>query len=63
MRNHGPYDGDNPSYDSLEIECGLLALLASALLAGVRNGAATTTSLYDGRVEPADLPEEHRPGE
>jgi len=61
MRNHGPHD-DDPSYDRLEFECGLLVPLASALLAGVRNGAATTASLYDGRVELADLPpEEHCP--
>src|SRR6266702_750199 len=59
MGNHGPHD-DGLGYDSLEFECGLLVPLASAL----RNGVATTTSLYDGRVEPADLPaEEPCPGE
>jgi len=56
-----PHD-DDLGYDSLEFECGLLVPLASVLLAGVRNDAATTTSLYDGREEPADLPAED-PGE
>jgi hypothetical protein len=43
------------AYDSLG--CGRRVPLESAFPV-VREGVATTTSSYDGRVEPADLPPE-----